>query len=162
MNPWFLLIALILLAAFMSNKGVATETVLNVKNSFSSYASDAGLRFGVDKNLILAVICVESSGKPDSTGGDGERGLMQLMLPTFQDTNYAHNLGFTWDDMFSPYANIVAGTSVLADCLASFPGDTHKALQAYNGGIAGVKKNAQLSYAYAEKVLSVLSQLKTT
>ena len=157
-----IILALLLLLLYEGNAmKTSAATIASVKKTYSSLAAVNGLRFGVDSLLILAVITVESGGNPDSTGTSGERGLMQVMQATFSGVNAAYRLGLSWDAMYSPQVNVQAGSAYLAQCLAAFPGDTRKALQAYNGGVTGVKKNPLLSTGYADKVLAVYNSLQS-
>lgn len=158
----FLIVVLILILLFSGNMmKVSIATIRTVKATYQNLATVNGLRFGVDSLLVLSVITVESGGKPDSTGTSGERGLMQVMKGTFTGVNAQYGIGGSWDSMYSPALNVAIGTAYLSQCLAAFPGDTRKALQAYNGGIAGVRKNPALSTMYADKVLNVYSSIQS-
>lgn len=73
-----------------------------------------GREKNVDPLLILAVIAIESSYNPFAESHAGAQGLMQVMTRVHQDKlqNYTEgNLA-----VFSPEANIQAGTQILYDC----------------------------------------------
>ncbi len=80
---------------------------------------------GLDKDLIRAVIQVESSFRTDAVSGCGAQGLMQLMPGT------AREMGV--DDPFDAYQNVMGGAGYLKKLLNRF-GDVRLALAAYNTG----------------------------
>lgn len=93
---------------------------------------NASAKYGVDKNLIRAVMKQESSFNPTSISSAGAQGLMQLMPGT------AAALGVT--DPFNIVQNINGGVLYLRDQLSNFKGDISLALAAYNAGPNSVNK----------------------
>ncbi len=89
-------------------------------------------RHRVDKNLVCAMIKVESGGNPYAVSSAGARGLMQLMPGT------AREMGV--NDIFDPAENVAGGTQYLSKLLALYKGDTSMALAGYNAGPGNVKK----------------------
>ena len=87
---------------------------------------EAASEFGVDPDLVRAVIKQESGWKPKAVSHAGAQGLMQLMPKT------ARGLGVT--DSFDIRQNIRGGTKLLGQLLRSYNGDMEKALAAYNAG----------------------------
>jgi soluble lytic murein transglycosylase-like protein len=83
-------------------------------------------RWGLDKNLIFAVIKAESNFRQDAVSPAGACGLMQLMPGT------AGEMGV--DDIFDPAENIAGGTQYLAKLMALFDNDIELALAGYNAG----------------------------
>lgn len=98
----------------------------------------------LDPATVVAIVIVESSGKPDATSFVGARGLMQIM-PMHEGR---------WrgcgDDMYDIENNLCYGTSILADFLRRFRGDERRALLAYNGCVRGA--NTPNCHTYPDKV----------
>lgn len=88
--------------------------------------SSASKKYGVDSNLILAIIKQESDFDANSTSGAGAAGLMQIM-----PANFSH-LGII--DQYDVNQNINGGTKLLKEYLNQYNGNTEMALMAYNGG----------------------------
>lgn len=87
----------------------------------------------VSPALVLAVISVESAGKPQAVSHAGAQGLMQLMPAT------AARFGVT--DSMNTTQNIKGGTTYLDWLLNEFGGDPVLALAGYNAGEGAVAKH---------------------
>ncbi len=117
-------------------------------DQYNDLIKKAAAKYGVDCNLIKAVMSVEDpSGNPYARSGVGAMGLMQLMPDTFRQ------YGGLGSDPNNPEVNINAGTAYLADlkkhgcngaasnsagCNTS---DIRDIAAAYNGG-SGVNQQA--------------------
>lgn len=113
-------------------------------------AAEAARRHGLDPDLVLAVIAVESAFKPDAVSPKGAQGLMQLMPAT------AASLGVA--DAFDPEQNLDGGTRHLRSLVELYGGDLRKALAAYNAGQGAVRRYGGVppyreTRTYVEKVL---------
>lgn len=105
----------------------------------------------VSPALVLAMIAVESSGRPNALSPAGAQGLMQLMPDT------ARRFGVR--DALAPDQNIRGGVAYLNWLIAEFDGDVVLALAGYNAGEGAVKRhNGVPPYAetrdYIPKVLA--------
>lgn len=114
---------------------------VRLKKEFGGAFADtirmAASRFGIDPDLVAAVIRQESMGKAGAVSNKGAGGLMQLMPETYKEVARKLNLG---GDRFDPVNNIVAGTYYLKQMLDRFGGNIPKALAAYNAGAGAVEK----------------------
>jgi soluble lytic murein transglycosylase-like protein len=102
----------------------ATETDSGA-SAYDSVIAAASKAYGLDEDLIHAVIQAESSYNTNAVSSAGAQGLMQLMPGT------AASLGVT--DPFDAQQNIFAGTQYLKKQIERF-GDVRLALAAYNTG----------------------------
>ncbi len=99
---------------------------------FERIVRSASDRYGVDPNLVSAVIKVESNFNPRAISRKGARGLMQLMPETARDLDVG--------DIYDPTENINGGVRHLKLLLDRFGGNQRMALAAYNAGAKAVER----------------------
>ena len=109
-------------------QGGRTQPVRGETSEMNVIIDESASEFGVDPDLVRAVIKQESGWKPKAVSHAGAQGLMQLMPKT------AKGLGVT--DSFDIRQNIRGGTKLLGQLLRQYNGDVEKALAAYNAGSA--------------------------
>lgn len=98
------------------------------------------VRVGVEPELVLAIIQVESNFDHFALSPVGARGLMQIM------PFWIKELGYPDDNLFIPQTNLRYGTTILKYYLDMEKGQTSKALARYNGSV-GKMKYPRLVYA---------------
>lgn len=106
----------------------------------------AANRYGLDPNLLLAVMRVESAFQKHIVSYAGAVGLMQIMPRTGQ--LIAHALGredFTPADLLEPRLNLEFAAWYLASLIRRFDGRLPLAIAAYNGGPHNVRQWIQQS-----------------
>jgi soluble lytic murein transglycosylase len=101
----------------------------------------AAARNGLDPNLLLAVMRVESVYNPRIISYAGAIGLMQIMprTGTFISTRVPTEEPFTVDRLLEPELNIDFAAWYLASLVERFDGRVPLAIAAYNGGPHNVR-----------------------
>jgi len=132
--------------------------------AISESIQEAGLKYGLDPKLLLAVILSESTFRVDAVSPKGAIGLMQLLPTTAEEL--AGQLDLEWGGdarLLDPETNIVLGTYYLKQLLETFGDDLNLALTAYNKGpgyvqrmqASGIMEATATNFpsAYAERVV---------
>ena len=99
---------------------------------FDRLIAEAATTYGVDADLVRAVIKAESNFNPRARSPVGAEGLMQLM-PALQK-----DFGIT--DPFDPRQNVMGGVRYLRKLLDKHGGDVALALASYNAGPGNVAR----------------------
>ncbi|WP_448587964.1 lytic transglycosylase domain-containing protein [Thermocrinis sp.] len=135
---------------YLNKEGASTSSP-----SIDALVERSSLRYGVPKEIIRAIIHVESGFNPmaynKNKDGTEDRGIMQV--------NYQHNLALMKeygindpDQLYDPAINIEIGTRILYENYKRF-GNWVMAIKAYNG------INAD-NWDYVRKVLQNAGRLK--
>lgn len=128
------------------------------KSNYDDLISNASNKYGVDPDLIYAVIQIESGHKNGLTSSAGAQGIMQLMPATAKR--------FGVNDVWNPEQNINGGVAYLKWLLDRYGGNEEKALQAYNCGEGRVARDGTkdknnvpaVSVQYAKNVLAIANK----
>lgn len=141
-----------LAANFVYLKNNAPTYIDKTKQSYGEMVNIASMLHDYDKNLILAVIVIESEGRSEATSHRGAQGLMQLMPET------AKSMGVK--DPKDPFQNILAGTKYLKQLEDLYGFDSpQEALVAYNMGPSRahrwLSQYSAEDYGYVAKVMYV-------
>jgi soluble lytic murein transglycosylase-like protein len=114
---------------------------------------------GLDLEMVLAVIHVESGGYHMAVSAVGALGLMQLLPATAEEQ--AEILGLDWrgpDSLFDPVLNVKLGVAYLKTLYVRF-GSVSTALAAYNWGPGRIdrrlRRGKSVPKIYVEKVMNV-------
>lgn len=123
----------------------------------ASWVEQIAPYYGIDPNLVMAVIKAESAFKINAMSNKNAQGLMQLIPAT------AERFGVkdTWD----PIQNIKGGTAYLHWLLRHFQGKVDLVLAAYNAGEGAVERYHgippfQETQNYVKQILSWYDKLQ--
>ena len=112
------------------NSSVDMDKIYSAVDKYSS-------QYGVDKNLVLAIIKQESNFNPNAVSSAGAKGLMQLM--DFNSEAYGVKNPFDIEE------NINAGVKHIKSYLDMYNGNVEMALMAYNAGPGTVSRRGVTS-----------------
>lgn len=131
-----LIIAIILLAVISIN-----EQMMKIiyKKDYSEYVSKYSQEYGVEEDLIYALIKAESNFVPNAISSKNAKGLMQLMYSTAEEIANKNEIELTEENILDPDTNINIGTKYIATLLEKYE-CIEVALAAYNAGSGNVDK----------------------
>lgn len=117
--------------------GTKEEVSYTIK--YSEYVEKYSEQYGVDREIIYAVIKCESNFKADARSSVGALGLMQMMPATFADMQSRLGEEYESEALMDPEVSIKYGTYYLK-YLYNYFGDWELVFAAYNAGMGNVSK----------------------
>lgn len=117
------------ITSILTNSGTKVQSG---NTSIQEAINNASKKYGIDSDIINAVIKQESGFNPQSKSSAGAEGLMQLMPGT------AKELGVT--DAYDVGQNVDGGTKYLKGLLEMYGNSKELALAAYNAGPGTLRK----------------------
>lgn len=142
-----------------------TKRIVNDAKDAKSPTKRIAERYGVEVELIIALVKRESTFNPKAISRNGAVGLMQLMPPTARDLGLKvpsyENVrkptpNSSVDERFDSLKNLEAGVKYLYDMLQRYDGDYSLSLAAYNAGPGNVRKDRKLTRSAEQHVGKVL------
>ena len=109
------------------------------KKEYSEYVSKYAIEYGVDEELIYALIKAESNFKTDAVSAKDAKGLMQLMYSTAEEVANKNGIELTEENILDPDININLGVKYISTLLEKYK-CVEIALAAYNAGSGNVDK----------------------
>ena len=131
-----IILAIIILAIIGINKLMIK---ILYKKEYSEYVSKYSQEYGVDENLLYALIKAESNFDADAISNKNAIGLMQLMPATAEEVANKIDIILTENNILEPDININLGTKYISTLIEKYE-CVEVALAAYNAGIGNVDK----------------------
>lgn len=137
----FLAVLLIvgLVAVFVGPSLLNRILLLYYPKTYTEFVEAKAEEFGLDENLVYAIIHAESKFDDEAKSHAGATGLMQLTEETFDWINAQYPPDSETPDILRPADNIHAGCALLRLLIDQY-GDLDTALAAYNAGMGNVSK----------------------
>lgn len=120
-------------------------------NQYANMAAQVAVQHGLDPNIFVKQVQLESGFNPNAVSPAGAQGLTQLMPGT------ARGLGVS--NPFDPQQALEGGARFMQQLLQKYKGDYTKALAAYNAGPGNVDKYGGIppfaeTQRYVKQILS--------
>lgn len=138
-------------------------TDLPLWQSYISVINAAANQWGMDANLIAAMIMAESSGLLNQTSPTGAKGLMQIEPGTFDEVYPTVSAAVTGlrHDQQDPATSIMCGSYYMSTILTKFSGDLTLSVAGYNAGpytpslAMGRVPNVKETKDYVQRILAI-------
>ena len=114
-------------------------TLTKYKKEYSEYVSKYSQEYGVEEDLIYALIKAESNFDANAISNKNAKGLMQLMYSTAEEIANKSGIELTEENILDPDTNINIGTKYISNLLEKY-NCIEVALAAYNAGSGNVDK----------------------
>lgn len=133
----------------ITTNAVKESTSKDVDDEFA-FIEDIAEQYGLDTELVHAIIMVESNYDSNAVSSANCLGLMQISPKWHADR--MERLGVT--DLFDPYGNVLVGCDYLSELLEDY--DLEFALMIYNQGLDSATRTYQSSgqSGYSKKVMN--------
>jgi len=123
------------------------------RDQVQSMITEVSRQYGVERELVAAVVAAESNFNAHAVSPVGAVGLMQVMPATAADYGVDNNTA-----LFDPKTNLKTGTRHLKRLLSKYGNDYGRAIMAYNAGEGTVDRtNSNVTYLetlnYTEAVI---------
>lgn len=114
-----------------------SSTVSDRIRTYAAAVEAAALEFGLDPDLLMGHVMVESTWNPDAESSAGAVGLLQIIPSTGEWISQQSGLV---DDRRDPYNNLRMGAWLVRYLYEKWDGDLTLALAAYFAGSGNVQK----------------------
>ncbi len=134
-----IIVIIIIGSAFVMKYAYNRYIYMSYPLKYEDEVKAASKKYGVDEELIYAIIKTESNFNPNAESSAGARGLMQITPETFEwiQLYYTDENDYTADDLYDYKVNIDYGTNILSILLDMYENED-TAICAYNAGMGRV------------------------
>lgn len=133
-------VAVLLLLAFSIAAVSKYGSKLTYPRRFEQEVLSASIEYGLDPDLVFAVIRTESHFETHAVSKAGAKGLMQIMPVTADWISSRRGFTHEAEKLFEPAYNIDLGCYLLSYLLGYYENDLILAVAAYNAGAGNVDK----------------------